>query len=183
MIPIQTFTYPNGKNGIYIYKSGFQSTSKIFRNHLRIMHTKHKLDSDEGRSVLLIPVRNPVDRFVSAVDTVRKNKKYSEYSVNDFLKMLEENTFRNLHFMRTSDAIKCAVFCFDDFHLYKFPEHYKNMLNDGGYYDEIHHLNKSTKKLVLTESQKARVAKYYATDIEIFNSIKEPGQEFHFLKM
>lgn len=183
MIPIQTFKYPNGKNGIYIYKSGFQSTLKIFQNNLRLMHMKHKLDSDEGRSVLLIPVRNPVERFVSAVDTVRKNKKYSKFSVNDFLKMLEENTFRNLHFMHTSDAIKRAVFCFDDLHLYKFPDHYEEMLNDGGYYEEIHHLNKSTKKLVLTDSQKARVAKYYDSDIKIFNSIKEPGQKFDFLKI
>ena len=186
MFPIQIFKYPNGNHGTYIYKSGYSSTSSIFGQPIRLMRRfseGSKIDTDEGRGSLFIPVRDPVERFASAVNTVRKNKKYSKHSVNELIEMLEKNTFRNLHFMDVVTVIRNACFLFDDIHLYKFPDHYEEMLRDGGYDGDIPHENKSTKKLVLTDSQKARVAKYYATDIKIFNSIKEAGQKFHFLKM
>ena len=57
------------------------------------------------------------------------------------------------------------------------------MLRDGGYEGDIPHENKSSEKLILTDAQEKRVMKYYAKDIEMFKSIKEPGQEFHFLKI
>ena len=183
MFPIQSFKYPNGKNGIYIYKSGYQSTSAMFGRPIAPFINRHCLDRDEGRSILLFPVRNPVDRFSSGVNTVRKNKKYSEHSVDKLITMLEENTFRNLHFMDIATVLRNACFCFDDIYLYKFPDHYEQMLADGGYNGEIPHENKSARKLILTESQKKRVEAYYKTDIEIFNSIKEAGQKFLFLKI
>ena len=183
MFPIQSFKYPNGKFGAYIYKSGYQSTSAMFGRPLAPLGNKYCLDSDEGRSILLFPVRNPVDRFTSGVNTVRKNKKYSEHSVDKLITMLEENTFRNLHFMDIATVLRNACFCFDDIYLYKFPDHYEQMLADGGYNGEIPHENKSAKKLILTESQKKRVEAYYKTDIEIFDSIKEAGQKFLFFKI
>tara|TARA_R110002020_G_scaffold43518_1_gene126367 strand:+ start:2255 stop:2806 length:552 start_codon:yes stop_codon:yes gene_type:complete len=183
MLPIQLFNYPNGKCGIYIFKSGYQSTSSIFNVKYSSIPNLRSVDSDEGKSVLLFPVRNPIERFASAVNTVRKNKKYSKHSVNELIEMLEQNTFRNLHFMDIATPLRNACFHFDDIHLYKFPEHYEQMLRDGEYNDEIFHKNKSKKKLILTDSQKERVAKYYSTDIKLFESIKEPGQKFHFLKI
>ncbi len=185
MFPIQIFKYPNGKHGTYVYKSGYSSTSLIFGHPIRLKRrfSESRIDRDEGRGSLFIPVRDPVERFASAVNTVRKNKKYSKHSVNEIIEMLEQNTFRNLHFMDVATVMRSASFLFDDIHLYKFPDHYQQMLRDGEYDGDIPHENKSTKKLVLTDSQKARVAEYYASDIKIFNSIKEPGQKFHFLKI
>ena len=184
MFPIQVFKYPNGIHGTYIYKSGFSSTSLIFGHPINLLFIKgFEVDRDEGRGSLFIPVRDPVERFASAINTVRKNKKYSEHSVNELIEMLEQNTFRNLHFMDVTTILRNACFLFDDIHLYKFPDHYKEMLRDGGYDGKIPHENKSSKKLILTDSQKERVEKYYSTDIKLFESIKEPGQKFHFLKI
>ena len=182
MLPIQLFNYPNGKYGIYIFKSGYQSTSSMFDVNYSSIADLRSTDSDKGKNILLFPVRNPIERFASAVNTVRRNKKYSKHSVNELIEMLEHNTFRNLHFMDIATPLRNACFYFDDIHLYKFPEHYEQMLHDGGYHGKIPHKNKS-KKLILTDSQKKRVAKYYSTDIKLFESIKEPGQKFHFLKI
>tara|TARA_R110000824_G_scaffold87993_2_gene216559 strand:+ start:389 stop:940 length:552 start_codon:yes stop_codon:yes gene_type:complete len=183
MLPIQSFKYPNGKYGVYIYKSGYQSTSAIFGSSPQHLRKKGCVDSDDGKSVLLLPIRHPVERFASGVNTVRKNKKYAGYSVNDLIEMLEQNTFRNLHFMDIATVLRNACFYFDDIHLYKFPEHYENMLHDGEYYGEIPHHNKSDKTLILTDNQKKRVSRYYAKDFELFDSIKEPGQKFYFFKI
>ena len=184
MFPIQSFKYPNGKNGIYIYKSGYKSTSMLFGQAgfiTRSPYAHYVLDSDEGRSELLFPVRHPVKRFASGLNTIRKNKKYADIDTNTIIQMLEENTFRNLHFMDVTTVLRNACFCFDDIYLYKFPEHYEQMLRDGGYEGEVPHENASTKKIVLTDSQSERVAKYYARDIALFESIKAPGQQFDFM--
>lgn len=183
MFPIQIFKYPNGQHGACVYKSGYSSTSLIFGPPTRQVKERSKIDRDEGRHSLSIPVRDPVKRFASAVNTVRKNKKYSNHSVDKFIEMLEQNTFRNLHFMDISTILRNACFTFDDIYLYKFPNNYEQMLRDGGYEGDIPHENKSKKKIILTDSQETRVAKYYAKDIEIFNSIKEPKQKFYFLKI
>ena len=186
MFPIDVFKYPNGKHGACVYKSGYSSTLLILgypTPHTNSINKISNIDTGESRDSLLIPVRNPVERFASAVNTVRKNKKYSEHSVNELIEMLEQNTFRNLHFMDVTTILRNACFLFDDIHLYKFPDHYKEMLRDGGYDGKIPHENKSSKKLILTDSQKERVEKYYSTDIKLFESIKEPGQKFHFLKI
>ena len=186
MFPIDVFKYPNGKRGACVYKSGYSSTLLILgypTPQTNSINRISNIDTGEGRNSLFIPVRNPVERFASAVNTVRKNKKYSEHSVNELIEMLEQNTFRNLHFMDIATILRNACFLFDDIHLYKFPDHYKEMLRDGGYDGKIPHENKSSKKLILTDSQKERVEKYYAKDIELFKSIKEPGQKFYFLNI
>lgn len=181
MMPVQAFEYPNGKHGVYVYKSGYQSTSMLFGQAgiTRCAYgTKYVLDSDEGRSEVFLPVRHPVERFASGINTVRKNKKYADYSVDTFIEMLENNTFRNLHFMDIYTVLRNLCFSFDDIRLYRFPDHYEQMLRDGGYEGEIPHENKSTKKLILTDSQTARVADYYENDMKLFNSIEQAGQKF-----
>jgi len=186
MFPIQIFKYPNEKYGTYVYKSGYSSTSLIFGRPIRLINIisgVSNIDTDKGRGSLFIPVRDPIDRFASAVNTIRKNKKYSKNSVNEMIEMLEQNTFRNLHFMDVATILRNACFLFDDIHLYKFPDHYEQMIRDGGYDGKIPHENKSSKKLILTDGQKERVENYYAKDIELFKSIKEPGQEFYFLNI
>ena len=133
---------------------------------------------------LLFPFRDPVKRFISGVDTVKKNKKHENYSIDDYIDGLEgKNNFNNIHFMESSTVLRNACYKFQHIHLYKFPEHYEQMLRDGGYEGDIPHKNKSMKKWTLTKSQEERVRKHYAKDIEIFKSIEKPGQKFYWLEI
>ena len=188
MFPIEIFTYPNGRKGVGIYKCGYQSTKSICPNSIphpglqrEPLNRKDILQFNEP---LLFPFRDPVKRFISAVDTVKKNKKYDNYNIDDFLDGIEEKgDFRNLHFMESSIILRNACYKFDHIQLYKFPDHYEQMLRDGGYEGDIPHKNKSIKKWTLTKSKEERVRKYYAKDIEVFESIKNPGQPFYWLKI
>lgn len=185
MFPLQTFTYPNGKKGVFVYKTGYSSSASIFgaikgASSLRLNPV---LDLRLDFEPLLFPFREPVERFISAFDTIKRNKKYAEYSIDDVLDALEQNTFKDAHFFPTSIILRNACLKFKNIYLYKFPEHYEQMLRDGGYEGDIPHKNKSQKKSSLTASQEARVEKHYAKDVEIFKSIKKPGQEFYFLEI
>jgi len=185
MFPIQIFTYPNGKNGVRIYKCGYTSTVSIFPDPLTNRLTNlNRPRWNKHTKPLLFPFRDPVKRFISGVDTINKNNKYKNYGIDDFIDGLEgKNDFKNIHFMESSIILRNACYKFDHIHLYKFPEHYEQMLRDGGYEGDIPHKNKSIKKWTLTKDQEERVRKYYAKDIEVFESIEEPGQEFYWLKI
>ena len=58
MLPIQLFNYPNGKYGIYIFKSGYQSTSSMFDVNYSSIADLRSTDSDKGKNILLFPVRD-----------------------------------------------------------------------------------------------------------------------------
>ncbi len=191
MLPIQIFTYPNGKKGVCIYKTGYTSTSYIFSGEKKQSFFNSRKDFKDFGHIyrsgidepLLFPFRDPVKRFVSAMKQLKKNKKYAEYDIDSLLDGLEQGTFKNPHFLESSIILRNACFIFHHIHLYKFPEHYEQMLRDGGYEGNIPHENKSSEKLTLTKMQEERVKKYYAKDIEMFESIEKPGQEFYFLKI
>jgi len=181
MLPIQTVKSPNNAEIICVYKSGHTSLKNCLPFNEIIFRTRLNVMNEKGRTVAFLPVRNPIERFVSGIYTVSKNKKYFNLGVNDWLDMLENNTHKNLHFMDVTTVLRNACFCFDDIYLYKFPDHFEQMLRDGGYEGEVPHENASTKKIVLTDSQTERVAKYYTKDIALFESIKAPGQQFDFM--
>ena len=183
-IPLMTFKYPNEKYGAYIYKNGFTSTWKIFGKPFWVTPlSKNKIVKFNNQKSLLLPIRNPIDRFISGINTIHKYEEYKNQSVDDIIKMLETDIFNKLDLINVSTILINAKLYFDNLYLYKFPEHYREMLSDGGYDGEIPHENISTSKVVLTQSQLERVKNIYAKDIEIFESIKNSGQLFNFPKM
>jgi hypothetical protein len=182
MFPIAIFNYPNKSVGIDVWKSGHTSTAQAIGPSrmppISIISRKSTLST----APVLFPFRDPVKRFVSAVGMLSKTKggrgRYAGWGVNDFLDMLEKNTGVNRHFTKSSTALRSACFMYENIYLYKFPDHYENMLRDGGYEGEIPHENSGKRKPLLTESQRKRVEKIYENDIKIFNSIKKPRQAF-----
>jgi len=179
---MQIFKYPNGTYGVFIYKNGYTSTKSIFGETAKYP-SRNIVGCDVAQTTLFLPVRNPVERFCSAINTMRKDKRFADKSINEFISELEEKSFSNIHFIPVVQTLRNMCFLFDHIHLYKFPDHYELMLRDGGYEGEVPHENKSTKKIVLTDSQIERVTKYYAKDITLFESIKSPGQQFDFMPL
>lgn len=177
---MKIFKYPNGTYGVFIFKNGYTSTKSIFSENTEYP-TRNIMGQDVGQTTIFLPVRNPVERFCSAVNTMRRDKRFADTSINDFICGLEQKSFNNIHFIPVMQTLRNLCFMFDHIHLYKFPDHFEQMLRDGGYEGEVPHENASTKKIVLTDSQTERVAKYYAKDIALFESIKAPGQQFDFV--
>ena len=174
---MKIFKYPNGTYGVFIFKNGYTSTKSIFSENTEYP-TRNIMGKDVAQTTIFLPVRNPVERFCSAVNTMRRDKRLADTIINDFISGLEQKSFNNIHFIPVMQTLRNLCFIFDHIHLYKFPDHYEQMLRDGGYEGEIPHENKSTKKLILTDSQTARVANYYENDMKLFNSIEQAGQKF-----
>jgi len=121
----------------------------------------------DGKAAL-IPVRDPVERFRSAVWQV--NRGSSSISVNEILDGLEAGTYKNQHFLEQSSILATCEGC-ESVTLYRFPDDFRQMLVDGGMDANSQHRNKSTDKPNLTEQQVTRVKALYAEDIKLFESI------------
>ena len=183
MFPISIFSYPNKSIGIDVWKAGHTSTSQAIGPSSSPPISTISIKSNTlSTAPVLFPFRDPVKRFVSAVGMLSKEKggrgRYAGWGVNDFLDMLEKNTGVNRHFTRSSTALRNACLMYENIYLYKFPDHFENMLRDGGYEGKIPHENSGKRKPLLTESQRKRVEKIYENDIKIFESIKIPRQRF-----
>ena len=176
--PLLVFLYPNNKYGLFIFKSGYTSTRKIFNQTIKIRQANAALKTYNGNKVLLVPVRNPIDRFESAVNTFYNYKKHWPYSVDQLIDWHEQKTFYNPHFFEVSKMLDNAKLCFDKIQLYTFPNHYKQMLLDGNYSSYIPHENIGKKDIVLTQQQIKKVQKLYVDDIQLYETIKTPGQLF-----
>jgi hypothetical protein len=174
--PLLAFKYPNNKYGLYILKNGYTSTHSIFKQRINIREPKTELNSYNNKKVLLVPIRNPVDRFQSAINTFYSFKRDWDCSVDKLITRHQQNPFFNPHFFEVSPILKNAKLCFDQIFLYSFPNHFKQMLSDGGYNGNLPHENIGNKKVVLTAKQIEAVKNIYAEDIKIFESIKAPGQ-------
>ena len=133
------------------------------------------LKDDHCNKNALVPVRDVMQRFRSAVWQVRKDDE--SLTVNEILDGLEAGTYRNQHFQSQSDILKGCEGC-ESVKLYRFPEDFQQMLIDGGLDPLSQHRNKSTDKPELTEDQTERVAALYAEDIKLRASIIETGQVY-----
>lgn len=110
--------------------------------------------------VVLI-IRNPVDRFCTAVQQVKT-------TVEEALNGLETNTLwaLNEHFLHKYPLIEDK-----DFTLFRFED-----INKAADYlgIKIRLLNKARReKPILTVDQETRVRQYYAKDVELYNSCLE----------
>lgn len=177
--PLLAFEYTNNKYGLYIFKNGYTSTHSIFKQRINIREHNTKLNSYNGKKVLLVPIRNPVDRFESAINTFYSFKRDWDCSVDKLISRHQENPFFNPHFFEVSPILKNAKLCFDQIFLYSFPNHFKQMLSDGGYNGDLPHKHIGNKNVVLTKNQIQKVEKIYKNDIKIFESIQAPGQLFN----
>jgi hypothetical protein len=112
----------------------------------------------------LVPVRDVIQRFRSAVWQVRKDDE--GITVDEILDGLEVGTYRNQHFQSQTDILKGCDGC-KSVKLYRFPEDFQQMLIDGGLDPLSEHRNKSTDKPELTPAQETRVRALYADDIAL----------------
>jgi hypothetical protein len=123
----------------------------------------------------LVPIRDAVERFKSAVWQVNRGSQV--IAINEILDGLEAGTYFNQHFQSQTNILKGCEGC-ESVKLYRFPEDFQQMLIDGGLDPLSQHRNKSTDKPELTPEQETRVRALYADDIKLFNSIQKAGQEF-----
>lgn len=115
--------------------------------------------------------RNPLERFASAarqtdisvdaaIDCLLNDKEYHfpVYSKPTKLR-------KNIHFIEQSKLVtKDAI-------LFRFPEEIDAMAKFIGITIEMPHLNKSDKKIALSDHQAEFVASYYSKDMEIYKRL------------
>ncbi len=119
----------------------------------------------ENPSTVLLPVREPVARFVSAMQFI------SRYDVDDVLTAIEGGDWVNAHLLPQSELLLNTT------KLYKFPEHLEALASAAGFAWPLPTINESKgEPLTLTEAQTARVASIYAADAALFESIATAGQ-------
>lgn len=77
----------------------------------------------------------------------------------------------DVHFLHQHEYIQRETY------LFRFPDHLKECLEFIGINNDPITINKAKReKPILLENQKSIVENYYKKDIELFNSIKKPGQ-------
>jgi hypothetical protein len=128
---------------------------------------------------VLIPVRDPVERFRSAcaqfglidAEPVITALETSGTVSTPFGRAILPAT--NQHFSIVADGLPTEC------KLYRFPDQLDNLSETAGLTLPLPVINEaSTEKPVLTVEQEARVLAYYAADKLLFDNIIEPGQLF-----
>lgn len=116
-------------------------------------------------------IRNPLERFASAVrqtnisidaaiDCLLNDKEYHFPVHSKPKKLREDGHFREQSKLVTKDTI-----------LFRFPEEIDAMAKFIGITIEMPHLNKSDKKIALSDHQAEFVASYYYEDMEIYKRL------------
>jgi hypothetical protein len=151
----------NGKlsNGTSVHYPAGKSA-----NNTRWQGICPKVDAAE-RPVVLLAVRNPVEKFRSAC---------AECNITDVdakLTALEKGRERDIHFLQQSRLLQKTT------KLYIFPDHLDDLATEAGLelplpdIDGGHNRDKPN----LTTEQLSRVQKIYSMDIALFESITSPG--------
>jgi len=172
------------KSGFVILMIPKCGSATIFRSLIeanRLNYNRHKLmkicipQRQHENKPALVAIRDPVERFKSAVSHVNRNS--THISVDGILDGLESGSYKDQHFMSQSAELSACDGC-ESVKLYRFPFDFEQMLFDGGLNAKIPHKNQSISKPILTDDQERRVVEYYKDDIKLFNSIQKAGQEF-----
>jgi len=132
--------------------------------------------ADAAGKELLFPVRDPVERFRSAVVQLWKGGPLADASVDGLIDAAEAGS-NNPHLRpqswflgQYSDAASIA--------LYRFPTDFDQLALDAGLTLPLPVVNESETKPTLTSGQQARVEAIYADDIALFGGITEAGQVY-----
>lgn len=124
--------------------------------------------TDTPDKMVLLPVRDPIKRFISSVSLFN-------FNVNEVLDSLENNkdilweeklmpVNNDIHFVFQHNFIMDK--------LYKFPEHLKQLAIDAGLSLPLPIINKTKqKKPTLDKKQIERVKSYYKEDFVLYNNI------------
>lgn len=125
-------------------------------------------------------IRNPVDRFCSAVNQTKIN-------LEEALDALKNNTTchfptfskpqnirTNIHFIEQNKWLS------GDCHLFKFQDHMNEMAEFIGINHSMPHLNQSNKKIMLNDDQIDFINSYYKDDVFIFSQINKPNTTIYF---
>lgn len=140
--------------------------------------------TDNPTAPVLLPVRDPIERFRSACSQSRID------DVDVLLTHLEEGTgeigpkktpiIESYHFRPQVDYRNSN----QPMKLYKFPEHIDDLATEAGLPTPMPTVNDSISnnppKPDLTPAQLTRVESIYAEDILLFNSITAAGQDYNF---
>lgn len=135
------------------------------------LHAFTKMEDATGKQVLML-VREPVEKFRSAVAQIQKNQ--PDKTVEDILVLAEAESPINPHLWpieKYLDGYSSAKMLL----LYKFPEQLDDMAVEAGLTLPLPVLNESEAKPDLTEDQIARVQARYSKDLELYDSITESG--------
>jgi hypothetical protein len=122
----------------------------------------------EDETTVLLMVRDPLDRFVSACI----EEKISD--IDSHLDWLESNFERNasVHFWPQSRFTQKGSVS-----LYKFPEHIEDLAIKAGLDTPLDDIKgEKTSVLKLNKKQRSRVLTLYKEDVKLFKSIVEAGQ-------
>lgn len=129
---------------------------------------------------IILIVRDPINRFLSAM--VHLNLANVELCVNslknhefvEFKKNKKRRLIEDVHFQHQHEKI------FGETHLFKFQEHFDDVLHLLEIEETIPHLNKAKKeKPILTKEQEAFLLEYYKEDLKLFESIDKPNKIIH----
>jgi len=160
------FNLPNGSVIPLIPKCGLASTHSAISGYsvkngdLGLIRPTHA----HGNKPALVPIRDAVERFRSAVWQVNRGSK--KISVDEILDGLEAGTYFNQHFIPQADILATCEGC-KSVTLYRFPEDFQQMLINGGLDTLSQHRNKSDGKPELTNEQELIVKDIYAGDIAL----------------
>ena len=124
---------------------------------------------DQPDVPVLVPVREPVSRFLSACVQTKVA------SVDAALDELEAGgaLAQNVHFTPSSDYLKDHG---QECRLFRFPEHLPELMAACGLEGDLSVFNEALReKFTLTEVQLDRVLNYYAEDAALFAGITVPG--------
>lgn len=126
-------------------------------------------------AMVLIPVRDPIERFRSACV---QNRRTNVTEIDELLDLLEAGNDRftqNFHLVPVIAFTEHDQSC----KLYKFPDHLDELASEAGLVLPLPLLNSArVDKPVLTQQQQRRVGDYYADDIDLFHSIESPGMDY-----
>lgn len=164
---------------------------------------------------IVLMVRNPVDRFLTACQQIGVKQESIDKAINSLLndepflrtsdrelssqlKSIEKRNQKKLEIRQeridknlpVRDEFKRFGYLRDDVHflhqyeyiqgetyLFKFPDHLVECLKFIGITSEPIVINKAKRdKPILSPDQRHLVENYYNKDIELFNSINQPGQ-------
>ena len=129
--------------------------------------------TDTPDKPVILMIRNPIDRFVSALDTLQINKS----QVNSILEVLEHGRswpnqphnrplIEDVHFKPQHHLI------YDNStSIFRFPDNIYEVSTIIGMAKDIPIINMANNKILLTQAQKIRIRKLYQIDWNIFESI------------
>jgi hypothetical protein len=129
---------------------------------------QHLVRSTQDPHCPIIPVRDPVERFISACAQ-------EDRTPSQEISRIERGRY-SFHTKQTSSYLVAGA------RLYKFPEHIKEIAHDLGL-NSIPSVNdgasNNSPKPVLTSDELKRVEELYSDDLHLFNSILSAGQIYY----